>query len=200
MISAVIIFPRSHVFATNQKTDTSGRHIVIFNAFDPSDSKSRKNKKELFTELADSLKEYLNYFLAGKNDTKTTIIPELLKDISVNNIQAIMAQTEATMVIVIMNLNIYFEETNVAVTKNYDGSKSREASYDICCLVSYNIYQPGVSIIPAEERNCEFFTTRSVASGLPAGGPDIAGKKKYTYAMVRKNAFKFLSHNAYLFE
>lgn len=200
LISALIIFFRNDAFASNQQTDTSGHHIVIINAFDPSKDKSRKNKQELFTELADSLKEYLNYFLAGKKDTKTTRMPELLKDISVNNLQAIMTQSEAIMVIVILKLNVYFDQTNVDVTKNSDGSKSREASYDICCQVSYNIYQPGVSIVLAEEKNCEFFTTRSVASGLLAAGPDVVGKKKYTYDMVRKNAFKFISDNAYLFE
>ncbi len=200
LISAVLIFFHSYVFAVNQKTDTSGRHIVILNAFDPSDSKSRKNKKELFTELADSLKEYLNYFLTGKNVAKTTVMPKLLKDISDNHLQDIMAQTEATMAIVIVKLNVYFDQTGVEVTKDYDGTKSRDASYDICCEVLYNIYQPGVSIVPVEEKNCEFFTKRDVASGLLAAGPDVVGKKKYTYDMVRKNAFRFVSYNSYLFQ
>ena len=200
LISVVIIFSRSHAFAANQKTDTSGRHIVIINAFYPSDSKFRKNKKELFTELADSLKEYLNYFLAAKNDTKTTIIPELLKDISDTHLQAIMAQKDATLAIVILKLNVYFEQTGVEVTKDYDGTKSRDASYDICCQVSYNIYQPGIFIVPVGEVNCEFFTKRDVASGLLAVGPDVVGKKKYTYEMVRKNAFKLVNKNVFLFE
>ena len=199
-IGTVIIFSRNPAFAANPKTDTSGRHIIIINAFDPSDSKARKNKQELFTELADSLKEYLNYFLTGKNVTKTTIIPELLKDISDTHLQDIMAQKEATMAIVILKLNVYFEQTGVEVTKDYDGTKSRDASYDICCDASYNIYQPGVSIVPVEETNCEFFTKRDVASGLLAAGPDVVGKKKYTYAMVRKNAFKLVNKNVFLFE
>ncbi len=196
----MLIFPRSYAIAANQKTDTSGRHIVILNAFDPSDSKFRKNKKELFTELTDSLKEYLNYFLADRKNTKITPMPELLKDISDKNIQAIMNQAEATMAIVILKLNVYFDQTGVEVTKDNNGTKSREASYDICCEVSYNIYKPGVSIVPVEEINREFFSTRSVTSGLLAAGPDVVGKKKYTYDIIRKNAFQFISHNAYIFE
>ena len=200
LISIMLIFPRSYAIAANQKTDTSGRHIVILNAFDPSDSKFRKNKKELFTELTDSLKEYLNYFLADRKNTKITPMPELLKDISDKNIQAIMNQAEATMAIVILKLNVYFDQTGVEVTKDNNGTKSREASYDICCEVSYNIYKPGVSIVPVEEINREFFSTRSVTSGLLAAGPDVVGKKKYTYDIIRKNAFQFISHNAYIFE
>ena len=111
-----------------------------------------------------------------------------------------MAQKDATLAIVILKLNVYFEQTGVAVTKNYDGTKSRDASYDICCQVSYNIYQPGISIVPVEEVNCEFFTKRDVASGLLAAGPDVVGKKKYTYDMVRKNAVKLLNKNVFLFE
>ena len=200
LINALLIFSRGYAFSANQQKDTSGRHIVIINAFDPSDSKFRKNKKEHFTELADSLKAYLNNLLATKNETKTTILPELLKDISDTHLQDIMAQKDATRAIVIVRLNVYFDQTGVEVTKDYDGTKSKDASYDICCVVSYNIYQPGVSIVPVEEKNCEFFSKRDVASGLLAVGPDVVGKKKYTYPMIRKNAFKFISDNAYLFE
>ena len=200
LVSALIIFSRNKAFAANQQTDTSGRHFIIINAFDPSNFKFRKNKQELFTELADSLKEYLNYFLTGKNVAKTTVMPELLKDISDNHLQDIMAQTEATMAIVIVKLNVYFDQTGVEVTKDYDGTKSRDASYDICCELLYKIYKPGVSIVPVEVKNREFFTTRSVTSGILAAGPDVVGKKKYTYAIVRKNAFQFVTHNAYLLE
>ncbi len=195
-----IILSADHAFATNKKTDTSGRHILILNAYDPSGSKFRKNKKELFTELADSLKEYLHGFLFAPNKLKNTIIPELLKDTSSGNMESIINQHKATMALVITNLNVYFEQTDVEVAKDWDGKKTRKAFYDICCTVTYSIFSLGFTTMTSEEKNCEFFTRRTVVSGVLAAGPDVVGKKKHTYDMVKENALKFLNRNGYLFE
>jgi hypothetical protein len=51
---------KSSLFAASAyKSDSLSNRIVIINAFDAMSSHIRKNKKELFSELADSLKQYL---------------------------------------------------------------------------------------------------------------------------------------------
>lgn len=176
-------------------SDTAGHGILVMNAFDARDTKYRNNKKELFAELADSLKNYLYEELAPNNEKGVTILPELQTNTSSGYLQTVLDQHGADIILAILSLNVFFEQTDVSVSKNNDGSKSRDASYDLCCTVTYKIYRPGTIGSASEERNCRFFTNRNVASGLLAGGPDVVGKKKYTYSVVKENAFNFISRN-----
>jgi hypothetical protein len=59
--------------------------------------------------------------------------------------------------------------------------------FDICSNVLYTIYWKDSKKLPSEIKQCEFFTSRGTFSGLLSFGPDIVGKKKHAYKMLKKN-------------
>ena len=199
-ISFGVLLYVSYASGFNENTDTSGRRILIINAFDASQMKARNNKKELFAELTDSLKQYLRSEMSKYSSMEMVVVKELMRDNTDSMISHLLQKYNCTGAIVIDSMNVYFEQTGVEVTRDNDGKKSREASYDICTEVKYICYANIQTREPLYKKSCEFFSKRDVASGLLAVGPDVVGKKKYTYPMIRKNAFKFISDNAYLFE
>ncbi|HVE62029.1 MAG TPA: hypothetical protein VNA26_09425, partial [Chitinophagaceae bacterium] len=70
--------------------------------------------------------------------------------------------------------------------------KTRTASFDICAVINYQFYYKEAKISDWKTTVCEFFTERSVLSGLLAAGPDIVGKRKHAVKIVRKNAVAYL--------
>jgi len=174
-------------------SDSLYGNILVINSFDVAAEKYRKNKKELFLELTDSLKQILYESTPAPNG-KMIIIPALFIDtITLGNIiDSLMLQNRASRAIVIMRLDTYFNQTGVEVTKD-DNGKSRVASYDLCANINYRLYHNGAKWSHSKITNCEFFTTRSVVSGLFAAGPDIVGKKKHVFKIVRENALEYLS-------
>lgn len=178
------------------KRDSLPNGILIINAFDAMSLHNRKNKKELFRELADSLKQYLYNEILYRNLGEAIIFPELLKEISAgdSSIFSIMSQKAVITSIVIRNLDVFFEQTGVEVTKE-EGGKKRVVSYDICSVINYDTYRDTIKVKSSETKFCEFFTKRNVISGLFAGGPDVVGKSKYTFEIVNKNAARFLLYD-----
>jgi len=192
----------SHLTVNAQENDTiqslpssNSLHgnILVINSFDVAAEKYRKNKKEFFLELTDSLKQILYESTPAPNG-KMIIIPELFKDtIALGDIiDSLMLQNSASKAIVIMRLDAFFNQTGVEVTKD-DNGKSRDASYDLCANINYRLYQKGARWSHSKITNCEYFTTQSVVSGLFAAGPDIVGKKKHVFKIVRKNALEYLA-------
>ena len=174
------------------KPDSLHGNILVINSFDVMPEKFRKNKKELFVELADSLKQILFESTPAPNG-KMIIVPELVKDTAALNsaIDSLMSFNAASKAIVIMNLDAFFNQTGVEVTRDASG-KSRVASYDLCAYVRYRLYH-GSKSTDSPISTCEFFTNRSVVSGLFAAGPDIVGKKKHVFRIIRKNALEYLA-------
>jgi hypothetical protein len=192
----------SHLTGRAQETDTNSSirptdslhgNILVINSYDVMAQKYRKSKKELFLELVDSLKQILYESTPAPNG-KMIIIPALLKDTITlaTMVDSLMVQNSASRAIVIMELDAYFNQTGVEVSKDEHG-KSREASYDLCANINYRLHQKGANWSQSKIANCEFFTTRSVVSGLFAAGPDIVGKKKHVFEIVRKNALEYLA-------
>ena len=171
--------------------DSLPGNILVINSFDVMSAKVRKNKKELFMQLADSLKQIL-YEASPAPNGKMIAISDLIKDTSEGNIHSLMIQNNASKAIVIKSLDAFFNQTGVEVTRDADG-KNRTASFDLCAVVSYRLYAieglPNDAVIST----CEFFTKRNVMSGLLAAGPDIVGKKKHAFEIVRKNGLAYLA-------
>ena len=193
----VVMFFECQAFIATEKTDTSGRRILIINDFDPSNMKARDNKKELFAELADSLKQYLAKEINGYSGFEAVVSEQLFPNIEGISLDSLLQKYDCTSAIKINNLNVYFEQTDVEVTKISKGSKSRNASYDLCAVVQCHYYTIQKPIVPLEKRNCSFFTNRNVASGLLAAGPDVVGKRKYTYNAIKENAVLLVSQLIY---
>ena len=176
---------------TLEKCDSLPKSFLIINSFDAMSMKARKTKKELFRELADSLQQYLFINLLVRNDAEIIVIPELLTDAGDSTIYLLMAKHNATRAIVIKKVNAFFDQTDVEVVKEEDGKK-RTASYDICAVVNYVYYSKTIKHKESETFQCEFFTTRSVMSGLFAAGPDIVGKSRHANKIIKKNAEQYL--------
>ncbi len=125
------------------------------------------------------------------------MISELIKDTtnSDSTILSLMLQNNAAKAIVIKNIDAFFNQTGVEVTKKTDG-KERIASFDICAVINYRFYNREERVEDSEITVCEFFTRRSVASGLLAVGPDIVGKRKHAFKIVQKNALAYLVKEA----
>lgn len=176
------------------KSDSLPDNILIINSFDAMSMKARDKKKELFRELTDSLKSYLQRETEDREKVKAIIMPELFIETEGSDsiIFSMMLQNNSSGAIVIKKVNVFFDQTGVEVTKEEDGKK-RVASYDICADITYKAY--GRAPVPktSDIHICEFFTNRNVASGLLAAGPDVVGKKKHTFPIVQQNAGIYLA-------
>jgi len=178
-------------------TDSVPGNMLIINSFDVMSSKFRKNKKVLFVELIDSLKQILFEATPPPNGGRLIVIPELIRDAdSDSTLQSLMFQNNASKAIVIKKLDAFFNQTEVEVTKEADG-KSRTAYYDICANITYCLYNVGTGGKDTEITSCEFFTKRNVVSGFFSAGPDIVGKKKDAFKIVRENALSYLSQETF---
>ena len=175
-------------FLFNQTTD----RILIINSFDAQSIQARKNKKELFAELADSLKYMLQTEFSRKKDREVIVAPEFGSNpTGKDNIYTgLLNKYAASKAIVIKNLNAYFVQTDVEVTKEADGKK-RVASYNINADVNYILYDTTGIVKESEIKVWEFFTERNVVSGLLASGPDIVGKSKHAFKIIQKNAEQY---------
>ena len=178
--------------------DSSVNRILIINSFDAMSMKARKNKKELFAQLADSLKQMLSLRINESRNTRAIVIPGIIINSGDSGYYRLINEYQASAAIVISKLDAYFEQTGVEVTKEPDGKK-RVASYNICSTVNYSTYNNAEKINESETKVWEFFTTRSVVSGFLAAGPDIVGKSKHAFNIIEKNAGEYLIKNfAYL--
>ena len=180
------------------ESDSLDGNMLIINSYDPASLKMRNNKKELFSQLVDSLKQVLYEATPPPKGGKLIIVAELIPDTpgSDSIIQSIMVQHSASRAIVIKKINAFFNQTKVEVTKDESG-KSRTAYYDICSIITYGLYQIGTQNKDREVSVCEYYTQRNVMSGLFAAGPDIVGKKKDAFKIVRKNALDYLSQETF---
>ncbi len=173
--------------------DSLSNGILIINAFDAMSLHVRKGKKELFNELADSLKQYLYEGIRYQNMGEPAIFSERLDKTASSGdatIFSIMDKKGALIAIVIRNLDIFFEQTGVEVTKEVDGKKRV-----VCSVITYDTYRNAIKLKSSETKICEFFTKRSVVSGFFAAGPDVVGKSKYAFSIVNRNAISFLLHD-----
>ena len=168
--------------------------VLIINTFDAQSNRYRKNKKELYTQLADSLKSVLAEKIKSMELAEPVIIQELLPEIfdSKTQLDSLLNLYNASYAIIIKKLDAFFEQTGVDVTRDNNGSKSRDASYDICADVNYALYVTGDQPYHSKTKNCEYFSTRNVMSGFLAGGPDIVGKSKHAFKIIEKNAQQYL--------
>jgi hypothetical protein len=182
------VFTNEH----RSQSDTLPGKVLIINSFDVQSIQARKNKKLLFSELADSLKQMLYAELDLKVPAERIVIPGLIKSNGNDSIYFdLIKKYSATNAIVIKDMNAYFNQTGVEVIKE-GNHKDRVASYDIVAEVTYVLYSNTAKVKEFETKVWEYFTDRTVISGLLAGGPDIVGKHKQAFKIVQKNAEQFV--------
>ena len=187
------------VVVTNAlRQDSIPAQILIINSFDASAIKARKDKRELFAQLADSLQQILYQKIDPPFNAEPEIYPDILRDNGDldSAVRNLMHGKAAPIAIVIRQLDVSFNKTDVETTGNNKEGKSTEVSYDICAEVTYALYAEGKENTTLPVKICEPFTTRPSFSGFITFGPDIVGKRKYAFKIIATNATNFLSSSS----
>jgi hypothetical protein len=168
--------------------DSVPDRTIIMNAFDVSAIKARKNKKELFYKLVDTLK----YMIKAEMERSSHRIVDITEQPFINSSQddssiyTLLRQNQAAYAIVIKQCDVYFEQRDVEVTKDADGTH-RNASYDIYSIIKYAYYDNTHLLKESPVSVFHYFSTRSVMSGLFAAGPNIVSNKEAVFDIAREN-------------
>jgi hypothetical protein len=178
------------VINKNRETvhDTVPGSTLIVNAFDAGAVKARKNKKELFYKLADTLKYMIKAEMQRNSQRMVDIAgqPYFNMSLADSGIYTLIRQNQSAYAVVIKECNVYFEQKNVEVTKDADGTH-RNAAYDIYAVINYAYYDSVHLVKESSVSVFHYFSTRSVASGLFAAGPNIVSNKEAAFDITREN-------------
>lgn len=178
-------------FEVERKSEAS--KTLIVNAFDAMNLNARKNKKELFRDLADSVTKWLEENLHAKNVDVVVVDSTKIDTANLESIVlSLLKENEAKRAIVITSLNAWFDLTDVEVEKNADKSKSKTAFFDICSVISYKLYSEQGLAKKSDPQIRRFFTSRGTAGSLLSFGPDIVGKRKHAIKIMHDNTMKIL--------
>lgn len=170
--------------------------IIVLNMHDVAAKKYRDNKEEVFIQLIDNLLEWLAAAIKDQNATAAKALngftaPGNNPD---STVLAILAREQASHAIVINTFDVYFEQTNVEVTRDPDGSKNREAFYDIVAPIEYTFYTRGKGSRNLTVTHRKRHSSRGVISGLLAAGPSIVSRREDARDMVLDNGQLYLDH------
>ncbi|HZJ58825.1 MAG TPA: hypothetical protein VFD24_01060 [Chitinophagaceae bacterium] len=176
--------------------DSLSNRVLIINSFDASTLHVRHSKRELFADLADSLKSYVAEYIMQDSTIEVVVIPDVMRGDTDNLVFSLLEEKNASKALLIRSLDVYFDEGGEKREEGFGDEKDKiVTSYNLCTNVGYSMYGRTVKLKQSDIVNCEFFTARSVNDShfTIKFGPDIVGKKKHTYASVKKNALKYLS-------
>lgn len=162
--------------------------ILVVSSYNITEQSIRKNKKELFYQINDSLLAAVqSNFKTKQTETKIIYGYSLLEDSGEKSIYELIKKDSAAYAVVINSFDVSFDQSEVEKTQTDGGNTSKTAHYNICSLVKYSYYNT-VHLIKAKDVNyCEPHLTRSVISGLFATGPNIVSNKKDAFIMAAKN-------------
>ena len=174
--------------------DPPPQKIILLNNYDVASKKYRDNKEQLFLRLIDTM-----MYWAGKRiNDNTGIETQVIRGYTLANgdstIYRLIADHKATHAITVSDFDVSFEQTRVDVTKDNSGSKSREAYYDIVADISYSLYAQDSLIRQRDLHQSRFHSSRSVASGLLAAGPNVVVQKDDAYRIVMEIWQQYLNY------
>jgi len=174
--------------------DPPPQKIILLNNYDVASKKYRDNKEQLFLQLIDTMM----YWASKRINDNTGIETQVIRGYTLANgdstIYRLIADHKATHAITVSDFDVSFEQTRVDVTKDNSGSKSREAYYDIVADISYSLYAHNSLIKQRDLHQARFHSSRSVASGLLAAGPNIVVKKDDAYRIVMEIWQQYLNY------
>jgi hypothetical protein len=172
--------------------------VLLLNTYDVKEKNYRSNKEELFTLMLDKSLLDLSSDIKRRTGvepvkrlglTKTTGSLETRDSL----VAALMTEHQASDAIVITSFNVSFDQTDVVVTRNEDGSKDREAQYDIVSNIHYLWFNQDGLYKFDDIAVRRFHSTRSVLSGLFAAGPNVVKQKEDAFAVVEENHIRYLN-------
>lgn len=172
--------------------------LVLLSTVDVVAQNYRDNKEELFLAMLDSILLTASREIKIRSEvvaeplygTTKTSADKAERD---NQILSIMLDNGSSDAIVISSFDVFFEQTRVDVTRNEDGTKDREAYYDIVSKIIYLWFDNDglFKETPIELRR--FHSSRGVLSGLFAAGPNVVSKKDEAFGMVMDNLNTYLN-------
>lgn len=160
--------------------------VILLNSYSVQAQKYRDNKEALFMQIIDSLLQES----AHRIRSTTRIAVEAVRSytfISNNDTAAInnlLQQYNAVYAFVLTGFDVEFIQTRVDVTKESSGSKSREAFYDIRAALAYALYRKDGLVRTDDAVRQKFHSSRNVASGLLAAGPNVVVQRNDAYDIV----------------
>lgn len=170
----------------------NAKRIVLTSGYDVSREEYREAKTAQFELLIQHvLRQMADRF--AQAGVPTVLVPGRAVDIARadSSVQALQKQYESSHVIYISRLNVYFDQTDVEVTKTESG-KEREAFYDIRADVTYNLAGNREPITSETTAVSKFHSSRSVLSGLLAAGPSIVSNNDDAMAILNQNVKQYL--------
>jgi hypothetical protein len=174
------------------------QRMLLLNTVDVSKQNYRDNKDQLFILLID--KTLLD--LEREIKDRKVIESEILKGLTpVGNTRAqrdsvvlsLMNDKGSTDAIVISSYEVFFEQREVVVTENDDGSKDREALYDLISRIRYLWYNREGLYKDELIEVVRFHSSRSVLSGLLAAGPNIVKQQDDAFSITEENVVRYLN-------
>lgn len=169
--------------------------IIVLNTYDVRVQKYRDNKEALFVEMIDSVMGQAAQTIRTSAGIPVTVLRGYTSPSAsfTTKVQELMKEEQATHAIVVTSFDVEFVQTDVDVTKNKDGSKSREAFYDIRSSVGYSFYKGDGLMRNDNVVRQKFHSSRSVASGLLAAGPNVVVQQKDAYELIVENLYDYLN-------
>ncbi len=171
--------------------------FLLLNTFDVRSQKFRGNKDQLFISLLDSTLHLISEEIRLRADIDSKVMYGLthLGNSSLEHdslMRALMVQNSVTHAIITTFFYTYFDQTSVVVTQDQNG-KNREASYDIVSEIHYSLYDEKGIFKDIQQKRRRFHSSRQVASGLLAAGPNIIKNKDDVLFMTKDNVVQYLN-------
>lgn len=167
--------------------------ILFLNHFNVSAQNYRDNKEELFREMIDSLLQESAHRIQNTTGITTVAFKGVTYSSSADTVLQLLQQHGATHTIAVTGFIIEFVQTKVDVTKENDGSKTREAFYDIRAAMGYTLYGTGGRLRTDDVVRQQFHSSRNVASGLLAAGPNVVVQRRDAYKILFENVHDYLN-------
>lgn len=166
--------------------------ILLINQFNVIAQKYRDNKEELFREMIDSLLEESVLRIQNSTGIPAVAFKGVVYNASADTVLQLLQQQGATHAIAVTDFMIEFVQTRVDVTKENNGSKSRVAFYDIRAAVGYSLYSTRGRLRTDDVVRQQFHSSRNVASGLLAAGPNVVVQRRDAYVILFENIHDYL--------
>ncbi|MBL7741079.1 MAG: hypothetical protein JNK14_17790 [Chitinophagaceae bacterium] len=171
------------------KLDKAPQKFLLLSTYNITAQEYRNNKEELFISLTDELMDQLSKKIHEKAGIPAQVVHGYTRSAgnTDSTMHALMVQNQASHAIMIDSFSVYFDQTNVEVTKNYDGSKRRVAYYDIVSDIGYRLYSTDSLVRKMHIRRKRFHSTREVSSVLFNIGPNVVVQDDYAKDITMEN-------------
>ncbi|HEX5169473.1 MAG TPA: hypothetical protein VFW11_09880 [Cyclobacteriaceae bacterium] len=180
-------------YSPRRTLDPPAHRVAVASSYDVLKESYRDKKENQFLLLIDGALQSMKTQVERNSDVEVKIqrgravVPS--KEDSC--FSAIIAMNEADYLVLLDSFKVFFDQTEVVVTKTDDG-KSREAFYDIVSFVNYRLVGKSGSSESFPTSVRKFHSSRNVVSGLLAAGPDIVANHSDAVEIVELNVKEFL--------